>query len=86
MLLFFADDVTCEPMAGSNVLLKETEMAKNPLCCLSIHCGRRATLGPWQDMGGCVNRTIIAIGCYCHGESSSTYEHAKEQGWTTPNS
>ena len=57
------------------------ETVLNPLCPYMTHCGRRATLDAWEDRGGCVNRTITAIGCACDGESSSTYEQATKEGW-----
>src|SRR5690606_17852094 len=56
-------------------------LTRNPMCLYETHCGRGAVLGPWEDRGGCVNRTITPIGCRCRGEASYTYAHDTKHGW-----
>ena len=57
-------------------------LSRNPLCPWVEHCGRGAILGPWEDMGEAVNRTITPIGCSCRGDKSYTYPQAQQHGWT----
>ncbi len=52
------------------------ELIRNPLCIYIPNCGRMAILGPPEDREGCVNRTITAVNCQCHGEMSTRTDAA----------
>lgn len=54
----------------------------SPICRLNSPCSRkgRAVMGPPEDLGECVNRTIHCLTCGARGEESSTRAWAIKKG------